>query len=126
MAATVTINTTVPQRAVQPALTPLVIPLTIDANGATYTASSGGLPFDLFAVLAAASPMWGSINYKDILGFIGVGGTGYTAGTFAIGTATSTTLPCTFKLWNGTTQFSDGACSEVVKGFLLVARSGAN
>jgi hypothetical protein len=102
------------------------IPISIDANGATYAAASGGLPFDLFAILAAASPFSAPINYKDIVGFTGISRAGYVAGQFAIGTPTSTTLPCTMKLWNGTTQFTDGACTQIIDGFLKIAVGGAN
>jgi hypothetical protein len=126
MAATVAINTTLPQRAAAPLLTLAAIPLTIDANGATYATGSGGLPVDLFAALAAASPLAANINYKDIVEFHGISRAGYTVGQFAIGTATSTTLPCTLQLWNGTTEFADGACSQVIDGLLFVARGGAN
>lgn len=108
-------------------ITPSVIPITLTASSTTYTSASGGLPFDLFAVLQQAAPLeLGSLNYKDIVDFVGTSTTGHMANTFAVGTVTSTTCPCTIKLWNGTTELSDGATSVTVKGFLFVNRNGAN
>lgn len=126
MAATVTYNSTLPARAPAPLITLAAIPVIIDANGATYAAASGGLPFDLFTILGSSSPFSATINPKDIVGFVGTSAAGWVAAQFAVGTTTSTTCPCTMKLWNGTTQFSDGACTQIVTGLLFVQRGGAN
>ena len=107
-------------------MTLAMIPITITGVSTTYATGTGGLPFDLFAFLAAASQQWGTINYRDIQGLIGVSTIGYTAAQFAIGTPTSTTLPCTVRLWNGATESADASNSQVINGFLLVARGGTN
>lgn len=36
------------------------------------------------------------------------------------------TCPCTIRLWNGTTEFSDGACSEIFNLTVVIARGGVN
>lgn len=36
------------------------------------------------------------------------------------------TCPATIRLYNGTTEFADGACSEVITIMLLIARGGTN
>jgi hypothetical protein len=102
------------------------IPVSIDANGATYAASTGGLPFDIYTLIQLASPFSAPINYQDIIGFVGITRAGYTPGQFAVGTVTSTTIPCTIKLWNGTTQFADGACTQILDGFIVIQRGGTN
>jgi len=109
-------------------LTLSAIPVTIDANGATYTAASGGLPVDLYGAVSVAGPFSAPIKSTDILGVILISAAGYVVppGTFAIGSVTSSSIPVTFKLFNGTTQFSDGACTQVMTGWVLVARGGSN
>lgn len=126
-AATVSITApTATQRAVSPMMSLAFIPITVTGVATTYATASGGLPFDLFAFLAQASQQWGNINYKDIQGFIGTSTLGYVAAQFALGTPTSTTLPATVRLWNGATESADAANSQVINGWLLVARNGVN
>lgn len=126
---------------------PSMVPITINGNGATYTTATGGLPFDPSALLNSLSPVEEvTINPADIIGAHGVSGGRYLAFGLAVGTATYNTtpdisgnagqpgsnkttlatLPCTIRLTNGTTEFSDGACSEVITGWLWVNRGGKN
>jgi hypothetical protein len=133
--ATVAYNTTLPQRGVSPLLTASLIPITVTYSSTAYATATGGLPFDLFTILASSSPFAASINYKDIVGFIPDGLTAekFVVDDFAIGTATSSTLPCTARLY-GTgsankaafTQIDDASISGSFSGWLVVARSGAN
>lgn len=113
-------------RLASPMLNLSFAPITIAASATTYATASGGLPFDLFAFLATIGPLEAPISYKDIVGFIGTSTIGYTAAQFAIGTPTSTTLPCTIRLWNGATESADAANSQTINGFLLIARNGSN
>ncbi len=109
--------------------TPVVqmIPITLTAVATVYATATGGLPFDLFTFLSTTvAPFFGPINPKDIIGFIGISTLGWNCGTFAVGTTTSTTTPCTVKLWNGITEAADGATTATIKGFLMVQRGGVN
>jgi hypothetical protein len=134
-AATVTTNTTIPQRQAYPQLTITGIPITVTYSSTAYATATGGLPFDLFAFLAAASNFDSSINYKDIIGFMPTGPTTekFILGAFAIGTATSTTLPCTIRIY-GTGSANKAALTEVddanltgsFSGVLMIARGGNN
>lgn len=134
-AATVATNTTLPQRSIAPQLNLTAIPITVTYSATAYATASGGLPFDLFAFLAASSQFSSGINYKDIVGFLPTGPTTekFVLGAFAIGTATSTTLPCTIRIY-GTGSANLAALSEVAdanltgsfSGLLLVARGGQN
>lgn len=134
-AATVATNTTLPQRATYPQLTLTAIPITVTYSATAYATATGGLPFDLFAFLAQSSNFDSGINYKDIIGFLPTGPTTekFVLGAFAIGTATSTTLPCTIRLY-GTGSANLAALGEVAdanltgsfSGLLLIARGGAN
>lgn len=134
-AATVTTNPTLPQRAISSLLTPALIPIKVAYSSTAYATASGGLPFDLFALLAASGPFSGNLNYKDILGFMPNGPTAefFIPGGFAIGTATSTTLPCTIHLY-GTGSANKAALTEVddanltgsFTGWIVLARNGQN
>lgn len=134
-AATVTVNATLPQRSINPLLTPALIPIKVTYSATAYATATGGLPFDLFAFLATASPVWGTINYKDVIGFVPNGPTAefFIPGGFAIGTATATTLPCTIHLY-GTGSANKAALTEVddanltgsFTGWLVLARNGTN
>lgn len=137
MAAAVVSSTipTIPQRAVSPLLTLAAIPLTVTYSATAYATATGGLPFDLFAFLAASSPFSAGINYKDIVGMISLGPTAefFVPAQIVIGTATSSTLPCTVRLY-GTGSANKAALTEVddanltgsFRALLLVARSGQN
>jgi hypothetical protein len=135
-AATVTSTIpTLPQRAQSPLLTLAAIPITVTYSSTAYATSTGGLPFDLFTILAASSPFAGSINYKDIVGLIPLGPTveKFIVGAFAIGTATSSTLPCTVRIYGtgsaekaALTEVDDANLSGSFKALLLVARGGSN
>jgi hypothetical protein len=105
--------------------------VTVTADSTTYTTASGGLPFDLFTTLAEASPLYAGISYADIRGFIPDGLTAgeFILGDFAVGTATSTTLPCTIRIYgSGATskaamvEISNGANSDSFSGWLLIDR----
>lgn len=127
--AAATVTTTAPganSRLASPMVNVALVPITITGVATVYATATGGLPFDLFAVLGSVGPMMAALNYKDIVGFIGTSTIGYTAAQFAIGTPTSTTLPCTVRLWNGATESAEAANSQVINGFLLVSRSGTN
>lgn len=134
-AATVAYNTTIPQRSTFPLLSVAAIPITVTYSATAYATATGGLPFDLFTILATSSPFSAGINYKDIQGFVANGPTveKFILGAFAIGTATSSTLPCTIRIY-GTGSANKAALTEVddanltgsFSGFLLVARSGQN
>lgn len=109
--------------------------ITVTASSTTYTSGSGGLPFDLFAVLAAAGPIHSPLSYKDIRGFKPDGLTAgkFVVSNFAVGTATSTTLPCTARIYgSGATaksalvEISNGSNSDSFSGWLIFDRNGAN
>jgi len=132
------------------------ISVTVAGNGATYTTATGGLPFDLATVLNTAQPNDSEdiIQPADIIGIMSIGAStnGYQPGNLAIGTATQNTavgsgygsasglpapmtvrsdytwatVPCTLRLWNGDTEFGNGANSDTVTFLLLYARGGAN
>lgn len=134
-AATVAHNTTLPQRSAFPLLTVSAIPITVTYSATAYATATGGLPFDLFSILAASSPFSAGINYKDIIGFVPDGLTTekFVVDDFAIGTATSTTLPCTVRLYGtgsaekaALTQVDDANLTGSFSGLLLVARGGTN
>lgn len=114
------------QRYASPMLNLAFVPVTITGVATVYATATGGLPLDLFAFLASIGPMEAPVNYRDIVGFIGTTNLGYVAGQFALGTPTSTTLPVTVRLWNGATESAEAANSQVITGWLLVARGGAN
>jgi hypothetical protein len=128
---------TMPLRAAAPVLTASVIPLTVTYSATAYATASGGLPFDLFAMLQQSSPTYANINYRDIIGLLPLGTTTekfvVDGSSFAIGTATDTTLPCTIRIY-GTGGAEKAAFTEVdnanltgsFKALLLVARNGAN
>jgi hypothetical protein len=135
-AATVAYNTTLPQRTVSPLLTAALIPITVTYSATAYATATGGLPFDLFTILSASSPFSASINYKDIVGIIPASGLteeSFVLKNFAIGTATSTTLPCTVRIF-GTGSGNKAALTEVddanltgsFNAWVVVARSGQN
>jgi hypothetical protein len=133
--AVVAYNTTIPQRTVSPLLTAALIPITVTYTSTTYATATGGLPFDLFTILSTSSPFAASINYKDIVGFIPDGTTTgkFILDAFAIGTATSTTLPCTIRIYGtgsgnkaALTEVDDAALTDAFSGWLVVARSGQN
>lgn len=134
-AVVVSTNTNLPQRQVYPQLTVTAIAITCTYSATAYATASGGLPFDLFAFLAQSSNFDSGINYKDIIGFLPTGPTTekFVLGAFAIGTPTSTTLPCTIRIY-GTGSANLAALSEVAdanltgsfSGLLLIARNGAN
>jgi hypothetical protein len=129
---------------------------TINGNGATYATATGGLPFDLAAFLSSAlqndAPY---LNPGDVIALAipSVSSTGkYLTAILALGTPTYTaavgsgygsaagvpapmsvqpdntltTFPCTIRLYNGTTEFADGACSETFTIMLLISRNGVN
>jgi len=135
---------------------PAVLLVTINANGATYATASGGLPIDLATLLASAGindmPY---INPGDVTNLVipAVSSTGkYLTALLSVGTPTYTavsgsgygsaaglpapmsvqpdntltTCPATIRLYNGTTEFADGACSETFTIGLLIARGGVN
>lgn len=104
--------------------TPIVqmIPITITASATVYATASGGLPFDLYSLFTTVSPLDGIMSSKDIIGFIGISTLGWNCGSFAVGTATSSTIPCTMRLWNGITEAADGATTASIAGFLMVQR----
>lgn len=64
----------------------------LNANGATYTSASGGLPVDLAAALIqGAQQDQAYINPADVVGFIPQLSTnGFVAGAFVLGTPTYT------------------------------------
>lgn len=124
MAAVVVSSTAVGR--ITPTPTVQMIPITLTAVATVY-ATPTGLPFDLFTFLSTTvAPFFGPINPKDIIGFIGVSTLGWNCGTFAVGTTTATTTPCTVRLWNGITEAADGATTATIAGFLMVQRGGVN
>jgi hypothetical protein len=113
-AAVVAYNTTLPQRTISPLLTASLVPVKVTYSATAYATGSGGLPFDLFAILASSSQFSAGINYKDIVGFVANGTTAekFVLDSFAIGTATATTLPCTIRIY-GTGSANKAALTEV-------------
>ncbi len=107
---------------ITPTPTVQMIPVTLTATATVYATASGGLPFDLYSLFTTISPLDGLMSSQDIIGFIGISTLGWQAGTFAVGTVTSSTIPCTVRLWNGITEAADGATTATIKGFLMVQR----
>jgi hypothetical protein len=107
---------------ITPTPTVQMIPVTLTATATVYATASGGLPFDLYSLFTTISPLDGLMSSQDIIGFIGVSTLGWNCGTFAVGTATSSTIPCTVRLWNGITEAADGATTATIKGYLMVQR----
>jgi hypothetical protein len=131
---------------------PSFIQVTVVASATTYTSASGGLPIDLTIPLTQAAPFsMAYINPADVVGLSveGVSSTGkYMPAALVIGTPIYTnpatypfaggsstnvrpdlqlaTCPATIRLYNGTTEFADGACSETVTFYLVYARGGQN
>lgn len=113
------------------------IPITVTYSATAYATLTGGLPFDLFSTLESCGYRSGSLNYRDIVGLVPLGKTSgkffVDGDSFAVGTATSTTLPCTIRFY-GTGASEKGALTEVdnanltgsFKALLLVARNGVN
>lgn len=78
----------------------------------TYASSSGGITVDLTSVLALAP---GGIAFANC-GPYAMGMT--TLGWSALATKTSTSGQYTVSLWNGTTQFSNGAITATLYLFI--------
>lgn len=135
MAATVTL-TQPPNRQINASFRPTLVPVTIAANSVSYTTTGGGLAFDLYTVLQNAGTPQVPINAKDILGFLQDSVTSpgkFMATDFVVGTLTATTAPCTIRLRGtgaansgGLGEIVDGACTETITGFVVVAAGGAN
>ena len=109
--------------------------ITVTGSTTQYTSASGGFPFDLFDTLTKASPFWGRRNYQDIIGFVPLGltSTGYRLDSFTVGTATTTTLPCTIRMYgigenaqDPLMEIANNTMSPVFSGLLLFACNGAN
>ena len=115
------------------------VPVTVAYSATTYTTASGGLPFDLFSTLAAVSPQalgTSDINTSDIVALVPFGTTAekfvVDGNSFAVGTVTSTTVPCTVRIY-GTGSGNKAALTEVdnaaltgsFKALLIIARNGA-
>jgi endonuclease YncB( thermonuclease family) len=112
-------------------LSAVLITVTYDATA--YATATGGLPFDLYSTLQAVSPFSADIDYRDIIGFLPLGTTTekfvVAGNTFAVGTVTDTTIPCTIRLY-GTgsgekaafTEVDNAALTGSFKGLLLIAR----
>lgn len=129
-AATITINggRVVPYMDLAAAL------ITVTYDTTAYATATGGLPFDLYGTLTQISPPSARINYSDIIGLVPLGKTVekfvVDGNSFAVGTATSTTLPCTVRFY-GTGSAEKGALTEVddanlsgsFKALLLIARN---
>ncbi len=135
---------------------PSILICTVDANGATYATATGGLPIDLATLLASAGVNdMPYINPGDVTNLIipTASATGhYLTALLVIGTPTYTaavgsgygsaagvpapmsvqpdntltTCPATIRLYNGTTEFADGACTQTFTIGLLIARGGVN
>ena len=106
------------------------IKITVTYSATAYATATGGLPFDLFSVLATAGAH--QINSSDILGLIAGPTTEkfvVAANTFAVGTVTDTTIPCTVRILacganaqDPLVEISDANLTGSFTGFLLVAR----
>ena len=79
----------------------------------TYASASGGITVDLATVMT--NPPTG-ITYANNCAPFAFGFT--TLGYTAIATKTGTASTYTVKLWNGTTQFSDGAITATLYLFV--------
>ena len=131
MSATVSITAPL-KRQVATALTPKLVPVTIAANSVSYTTTAGGLAFDLFTFLADAKSTNGvPLDANDILGFLPKGVTSpnkYLPIGLTMGTITDTTVPCLIKLLGtgsttaaGYSEVADGACTESITGWVVIA-----
>lgn len=98
---------------------PSIITLKITV-GSTYTASSGGVTFSLTQVLTecANANSVPPIAIGNVVHGWGSSALGWMVCAFAIGSSNN----ITFKLFNGTSQFTNGACTEVVTLHLLVTQ----
>lgn len=135
MAATITLGTPTGGRLAGAFTSLAAVYINVDANSVSYTATAGGLAIDLYTVLTAAGPQSSPVNAKDIVGFLPAGFTngGFWPHTLAVGTVTSTTMPCTIKLQGSgsaasgaLSQIADGACTQTFSGWVLVNRGGTN
>ena len=131
MAATVTLGTV---GRIATVGTLAAIKISLDANSVSYTTTGGGLALDLYAALQAAGPVSAPENGLDILGVLPYKKTsgGFIPMDLAVGTITSTTIPCTVRFIAGATaatgftEIADGVCTQTVSMLILVARGGAN
>src|SRR4051794_40054730 len=103
-----------------------VIPVTITLVSTAYATATGGIPFDIAALLNSAGPFDSGVNPADVFFFLGGAATGYRADQFLVGTPTYNTTadssfntkislatcPCTMRLWNGITEIADANITQ--------------
>lgn len=133
MAATVTLGTV---GRIAPMGSLSVVKVTVAANSVSYTATSGGLAFDINAALASAGPFSAPPNGNDVVGIIPLGltsPTGFLPVGLALGTVTSTTCPCTVKFAAtgtagsaGFAEAADGVSTQSFTALVIIARGGTN
>jgi len=117
MANTVTIEPT--NLRVGPAIPNVgVIPFSVAVSD-TYASGSGGITIDFTAVLATI-PKESRPVHADLIRAIGRTVTGY----MAVFTKSASGNAFTCKLWNGLTQFVNGAITQTITGELFFAPGG--
>ena len=123
-------------------ITAVLIPLTIVLSTTAYATATGGFAFDIATLLNNVGPFDSGVNPTDVYFAIGFTADGYCAEQFTVGTPTYNTntdsssarsqttslatCPCTMRLFNGTTEVSDGNLTKTVTGFLVAQRGGRN
>jgi hypothetical protein len=133
MAANVTVKTT---GRIATVANLAVVKVSVDANSVSYATSLGGLAIDLYNMQQVAGPPEATINANDIVGILPLSQStpgGFWPTNLAVGTQTSTTLPCYVKLIGtgsansaGYGEIVDGACTQVFTAFIVLARGGQN
>ena len=127
-----------------------MVPITIAGNGVSYTQGGGnGLPFDIGPLLnSLVQPPGVTVNPNDIVGLIAADASNnqvllssLTVGTAVYNTTpditglagtpggkntTLSSLPCTARIFGGTSELASGAYNGTLTGWLLVARGGKN
>lgn len=122
---------------VSPYVTLAAVPITVTYSSTAYATATGGLPFDLFSTLATAGPFSAPLSYKDIVACVPLGCTAekfvVDGNSFAVGTVTSTTVPCTVRIYGtgsgnkaALTEIDDASISGSFKALLIIARNGSN
>jgi hypothetical protein len=122
---------------VSPFLNRSEVLITVTYSATNYATATGGLPFDLFSVLQQLGTPESPVNYKDIMALIPLGLTTekFVVGgqSFAVGTATLTTLPCTVRIYGtgsankaALTEVDDAALTGSFSAMLVIARGGAS
>lgn len=109
--------------------------VTVTLSATAYATATGGVPFDLYSQLAVAGPIDAPIKATDIRGFLpdGLSSTCFMLDDFTVGTVTSSTVPCTIRMYgsgenaqDAFVEIDDADLTGTFSGWVLVDRGGAN